>query len=449
MKMHSKPIVCGTDFSRNAVSAADVAAAFALRLNVSLVLLHVADEQDPARDTPGVRRTTRNRLRREAERLRAAGATVEEALLPGRDAGRVMVDYLTGHPAECVIVSSVSKTAFERWTVGSVSEYLAANAPAPTLVVRQPEPLLAWARDRNPLGVFIAMEFSRASEAALAWAARLSTAVPLRVTVGHVNWPLSQKSRVLDGTPVTKNVPETERHLSRELQKKVRSWLNDPEITVHIQPSLGRPDVPLIAAAAEAGADLIVAGTRQRKGLDRLMKPSTALGILRHAPTNVVCVPVPESIEHGIGQRVQIQRVLVATDFSPTGDCAVAWACAALPAGGVLKIVHVLPETSRSRAGASARTQRQLAADATRKLAALVPAHAQATGILTEIEVLTGSSPAAAIRAAARRFGPDILCLGSRGRGALAEALIGSVAREVVTGSPWPVLLVGEPPEEP
>jgi len=70
-------IVCGTDFSDNAVLAARAAGAIAMRLAVSLKLVHVMDEREAARcggelhdavDDP-----RRARLRTQAEELRARG----------------------------------------------------------------------------------------------------------------------------------------------------------------------------------------------------------------------------------------------------------------------------------------------------------------------------------------------------------------------------------------
>jgi nucleotide-binding universal stress UspA family protein len=48
MKPAARCIVCATDFSQNARSAADVAQSIALRLRATLVLMHVADQAHAA-----------------------------------------------------------------------------------------------------------------------------------------------------------------------------------------------------------------------------------------------------------------------------------------------------------------------------------------------------------------------------------------------------------------
>ena len=84
--------------------------------------------------------------------------------------------------------------------------------------------------------------------------------------------------------------------------------------------------------------------------------------------------------------------------------------------------------------------------EAREKLTALIPPGSAGRGVHTEIDVLLDRDPARAIGADARSFGPDLLCLGSRGHGRLAEALLGSVAKTVMSECDHPVLLVRPSP---
>jgi nucleotide-binding universal stress UspA family protein len=70
-------------------------------------------------------------------------------------------------------------------------------------------------------------------------------------------------------------------------------------------------------------------------------------------------------------------------------------------------------------------------------------AEAERRGVPCDGEILEGD-PATCIVAAARYRDADLLVVGSRGHGAFASALIGSVSRAVTTRSPVPVMIVRE-----
>jgi nucleotide-binding universal stress UspA family protein len=76
---------------------------------------------------------------------------------------------------------------------------------------------------------------------------------------------------------------------------------------------------------------------------------------------------------------------------------------------------------------------------------ALIPADAEKRGIITEIEILEAADAAQAICQTAERFGSDVICLGSNGRGGLSSMLLGSVSSAVLTQSLRPVLIVRPP----
>jgi nucleotide-binding universal stress UspA family protein len=386
-------------------------------------------------------------LKAEAKRLRRLGATVQEVLLHGKWAETAVVQYLEQHPSELVVLSSVSKTTFDRWTIGSVSERISQRSPVPTLVVRAPEALLEWIRGGRKLQLVVAVDFSVNSDAALTWAATLAKFGSCAITVAHINWPPDEErealmrsraavqARAATGT-TGRNRSRVRRQLALDLQRKVDEIL-EGSAEVVVKSNWGRPDAAVVHLANQARADLIVIGAQQRQGLRRLAHTSISRGVLRHAPMSVVCVPVSVAIDER-GRRTQVRRVLVATDFSANGDQAIPWAYAVTRPGGVVKLVHVI--TSKKT------PTRRLIVEAQNKLKALIPVNAFAEGIESETEVLMASDPAKAIGIAARSFGPDILCLGARGHGLIVNPLAGSVARAVMEQNRQPVLLVPATP---
>jgi nucleotide-binding universal stress UspA family protein len=460
MNPQNRRIVCATDFSANARGAADVAAAAALRMGATLVLVHVGDETHQYHEGTKLFRDhvlpVRRKLRDEGQRLRAdTGAAVTEVLLYGQMADRAIGEFVEKHPPSLVVVSSVSKTTFDHWTIGSVSERVSQQSPVPTLVVRAPEPLLAWLRGERKLRVFVAVDFTASSDAALSWVSGLEKVADCAVTVAHVNWPPSEQRRLPRGKSLsmTRNSPVVQGRLLRDLRRKVGATLAHPT-EMSVQPNWGRPDAALVDMASKAEADLVVVGTHQWHGLQRVGHASISRGVLRHAPMSVVCVPTSRAVAHGMTQRPQIQRVLVATDFSTTGDQAVPWAYATLAGGGTVKLVHVispwqLPSPLISRYDGKRLTRgqhRRLINVARDKLAALVPIGTGSNRVATEVEVMVDRDPARAIGIAASLFGADVICLGSRGHSAVAETLLGSVARTVIAENLQPVLLVRPEP---
>ncbi len=69
-------------------------------------------------------------------------------------------------------------------------------------------------------------------------------------------------------------------------------------------------------------------------------------------------------------------------------------------------------------------------------------------GRVIDTEVRNGDA-AGEIVAVAEQRGADLIVLGSRGRTGLRRLLLGSVARNVVSGSTASVLIVRDPTEEP
>lgn len=445
------PIICGTDFSGNAVQAATAAAELAARAQRRLILVHVADQFDAyAHD-----RSERNRLLRhlrrelhtEAERLRKLGAEVEETLLRGSLAEAAILDFVKTQPTSLIVISSVSKTAFDRWTLGSVSEHLAENAPAPTLVVRNGETFSAWARGERPLRVVVAVDFSISTGPALAWVKALRELGPCEVIAAHVNLPIESRERLgvsSRGHPL-KNPAEVQRLLERDVAEKVGQVFGRGEVRLVVEPTQGRADARLIELAREADADLIVVGTHQRHGFDALFTPSISRAVLRHAPLSVACVPA--TLQDAAAIRVrECRRVLVAVDFSSLRQFTVPYGYAVIKPGGTVHLLHVVTSSKKSgRAGKSDFARRK--AETTERLQELIPAEANAQQVTTEIEVVESNDAALAICQAAERTNSDLVCIGGTTRPGWVAKVVGSVALGVLTRSQRPVLVVWPPAE--
>lgn len=425
-----KTIVCGTDFSVNARGAARAAAAFARISGKSLALLHVADQEDSADSHASARR----KLHEESVQLADTGLAVNGELLQGPSAGQAILEQVAQRPeVDLIVVSPVSKTAIDRWTLGSVSESLAESASVPTLVVRQPDVFVDWAAGHRLLKVLVAADFSASARAALRWAAGLRQLGSCQLTAAYVNWPPAERERLGERGPMnlTANSAEIQHVLERDFREMVGAEIGG-EAGIIVQPGWGRVDAHLVGLATETGADLLVVGTHRRAGLDRWTRGSVSRGILRHAPMNVACVPLRTETSPAIRR---CRRVLVAVDLDKYDTLALPAAYSIVSEEGTVFLLNV---------ESSPRTQGRNISQALARLEKAVPA--ETCGVRTEVLVEAADDVVRAICETAEANNADVVCVGAHTRPGVAARVMGSVTLGVLQKCRRPVLVVW--PEE-
>jgi universal stress protein A len=141
-------------------------------------------------------------------------------------------------------------------------------------------------------------------------------------------------------------------------------------------------------------------------------------------------------------------RVLVALDETPAAAFALRHAVPyALDQRSQLTLLAVVPNVRvlLVAAGVSpelmAKQMEKEAADRLREIASSPPQEISVTTLLRH------GDPAEEILTAAREQRADVICLGARGRGRVAGALLGSVSSAVLRGSPVPVVVWHPPPQ--
>jgi len=141
------------------------------------------------------------------------------------------------------------------------------------------------------------------------------------------------------------------------------------------------------------------------------------------------------------------RKILVPTDFSETAETALYYGVQlARQFGGELHIMHVcedpmqlnawpvLPPGAAPEVGEEAAAIRSL-------LKSLIPANDR-TSLKAEVHVVVGQPTGLAISQYAAEHEFELIVMGTHGRGALAHALMGSVAEKVVRSAPCPVLTI-------
>jgi nucleotide-binding universal stress UspA family protein len=160
-------------------------------------------------------------------------------------------------------------------------------------------------------------------------------------------------------------------------------------------------------------------------------------------------------IQHSVeAPMIAIKKILVATDFGPASETALAYGRAfALQFNASLHVLHVMESVAMTAAteygfsglpieyqleieAAARKSTDDLLTDEDRQLFSAVAA------------VVRHNTPAAAIVDYARTNDIDLIFIGTHGRGAFGHLLMGSVAERVVRTAPCPVLAVRNPEHE-
>lgn len=460
-------IVCATDFSEEAASALEWAAAFAHREGARVDLLHVLPEPSRSREALAADQATfeaaqlsdaHDRLASVAVAgVRAAGVTVQPYVVRG-DAHTCIVEHARLHGARAIVMGTGTRPLVERWVLGSVAERTVRSATCPVVLVPRRKEGRPWMSTTNggagpALKVLVGLEGT--DETALVrFAAELRRRGRCDVTFLHFYWPTEEFARL--GLRGARDPLEVDPDVVKNAEPKLRALIDgvpgQGAVALDIQPAFGAPAANLALAAGDHPYDLLVVGSHQRHGLDRIRAGSVAGSFAQQAARiPVVCVPLARAA-YASPAAVTLPRVLTVlapTDLSGVGNAAIPYAYALLRAtGGVVELCHVherglpnpaylydLPDqlTVAERAGIE------------QQLRALVPAGADALGITTHVSVIDGGKAGETIVAAAERLNVDAVSLGSHGRGGVARALLGSVAESVLRHAHRPVLVVPAP----
>jgi nucleotide-binding universal stress UspA family protein len=136
-------------------------------------------------------------------------------------------------------------------------------------------------------------------------------------------------------------------------------------------------------------------------------------------------------------------RILLATDFSPHAEIAHALVKGMrLPEGTRIRVVYAIePITTVAMFAPSAILTITEAAEAEARTQVAATAKALVTGTVQAEGVVGYGRAADVVIDECASFQPDLVVIGSRGRGGIATSVLGSVSAEVVDRSPCPVLI--------
>lgn len=204
------------------------------------------------------------------------------------------------------------------------------------------------------------------------------------------------------------------------------------------------PDHGIVAVAAREQCDLIVIGSHGRTSLSDVLLGSTAENVVRQAPVPVLLVKL-RAVEE-MGRQVcdyafkrMFARVLVPTDFSPAAGRTIELVRGMRDAGTEEVLLLHVQDAGKLRPHLDAQMEEFNRIDAERLDA--IRAGLESDGLQVRT-LLAEGAPVQEILRAADREDAGLIVIGSQGRTALAEVLLGSVSAEVIRQARQAVLVV-------
>ena len=190
-----------------------------------------------------------------------------------------------------------------------------------------------------PRTILAAVDFSDASKAALALAARLARHCGSDLHVAHVEHPLLEAAAQHAGIDLTGETRE-------ELQRFIASAAPAAECSPHARVAAGPAVEVILDQAHQLRADLIVVGGRGMSGAEKLVFGSTADGILRRSDISVLVVPGGWTAPNPtVSDLSGIGPVVVGVEAADSSMAGVKVACAlASVLLASVEIVHVVPD---------------------------------------------------------------------------------------------------------
>lgn len=287
--------------------------------------------------------------------------------------------------------------------------------------------------------VVVGFDGSDAARAALAWAASDAASRGLPLHLVHGVTPPVPSSGMSYAVPVDLDVVDALRSGAQELLDTTAAGLEPVGVTVTTEVAVGSATTVLLDAAEDAA--LVVVGSRGLGGFRGLLLGSVGVQVATHAPCPVVVVRTGDVHADG--------PVVVGLDGSPLGHAALAFAFEHASRRGLrLVVVHAweIPAYDLLAAPAGpppvsltdlSDTEVRLAAEALAGFGERYP------DVEVEERLVKGPAARTLLEAAADA---SLLVVGSRGRGELVGALLGSVSHAVLHHAEVPVAVVHQLP---
>lgn len=295
--------------------------------------------------------------------------------------------------------------------------------------------------------VVCATDLSEGSNKALPVAAQMANHHRARLIIAHIiDLPAV--------TPYGETMVDPQ-ELRNRVEQSAKAQITDimshcDNVEWELNIAIGYPAKEILQIVSEVKADMVVAATHTRSGIERLLLGSVSRKLMH--TLNVPLLIVPGDIPMEQAGRA-LESVLIACDFSPDSGNAVRWGIDFSQAfGAKLTMATVIENTQLSQLlkldpQKEHGMAEKLQADLHQKLQEIVPERHR-DSIRPETVVLAGQ-PHEELNKYAILNHIDLIVMGVHGRGLIENLLVGSTTDRLVRLGQFPVMAVRESiPEE-
>jgi len=295
--------------------------------------------------------------------------------------------------------------------------------------------------------VVCATDLSEGSNKALPVAAQMASRHGARLIIAHIiDLPAV--------TPYGETMVDPQ-ELRNRVEQSAKAQVTDimshcDKVEWELNIAIGYPAKEILQIVSEVKADMVVAATHTRSGIERLLLGSVSRKLMHTLNVPLLIVPGNMPMEQVVRD---LESVLIACDFSPDSGNAVRWGIDFAQAfGAKLTMATVIENTQLSQLlkldpQKEHGMAEKLQADLHQKLQETVPEQYR-DSIKPETVVLAGQ-PHEELNKYAILNHIDLIVMGVHGRGLIENLLVGSTTDRLVRMGQFPVMAVRENiPEE-
>jgi CPA2 family monovalent cation:H+ antiporter-2 len=218
---------------------------------------------------------------------------------------RVLESLASTLHADLIVVGASERG--RRWPLGlgSTADRVIRKSPCPVLVLRPGVPF-------PPRRVLVPVDFSPGSAGALRYGAGFLIETAGKLPPTEAVFVMSPGESTLHFSP-----EQIGRFAAAELHRLVERTVLRLAHAVDCRVRSGYPADQIVLEIEERHPDLVILGTREKSGLERLLLGSVASTVLREAPCNVLIIPPDAALSEA---RQAEAEALKSADWSYVSD---------------------------------------------------------------------------------------------------------------------------------